>query len=92
MEGRGAEGGRQEENMKENKSKAAILMQQRAWKMSFHFLAEHSGSSACVMTGKKNDLLTSIPPLTLGPSLRRRSEHGRVNFNPAGSGGNAVER
>lgn len=37
---------------------------------------EHSDSSACVMTGKKNDLLTSLPPLTLPPSLHRRSEQG----------------
>lgn len=37
---------------------------------------EHSGSSACVMTGKRNDLLTSLPPLTLPPPLHRRSERG----------------
>lgn len=39
-------------------------------------LGEHSGSSACVMTGKKNDLLTSLLPLTLPPSLHRARARG----------------
>lgn len=85
--------GRQEENVRGGEqSHAGIQIQQRTWKWAFTFscntttcstlLRRTLGFSAYVMTGKKNDLLTSLLLLTLPPSLHGRGEE-RVNFNLA---------
>lgn len=88
--GRGRRGwkyGDKRKNVKGNKSRAGFPTQRRAWKMSFHFLPERRDlrcavagntrvSSARVMTGKKNDLLTPLPPWPFPPPLHRCGEQG----------------